>query len=52
MSQATIMSGRNEKGSTRPRRIRPLKRDFAADVSAGEGGVVLQIFPAIGDLAA
>lgn len=36
----------------RGRRIRSLKRDLAADVSAREGGVVLQIFPAIGDLAA
>jgi hypothetical protein len=29
-----------------------LKRALAADVSACEGGVVLQIFPAVGDLAA
>ena len=29
-----------------------LKRGLAADVSAREGGVVLQIFPAVGDLAA
>jgi hypothetical protein len=29
-----------------------LKRGVAADVSGREGGVVLQIFPVIGDLAA
>jgi hypothetical protein len=29
-----------------------LKREFASDVSAGEGGAVLQIFPVVGDLAA
>ena len=33
-------------------RIRTLKRDFTTDVSDGEGGVVLQIFPAVSDLAA
>jgi hypothetical protein len=32
--------------------IGPLKRGRAADVSAREGGVVLQIFPVVGDLAA
>jgi len=32
--------------------ISPLKRALAADVSVREGGVVLQISPAAGDLAA
>jgi len=32
--------------------IHALKRGVMADVSAREGGVVLQIFPAVGDLAA
>jgi hypothetical protein len=32
--------------------ICPLKRGRAADVSVREGGVVLQISPAVGDLAA
>ncbi len=34
------------------RAICALKRGLALDVSAREGGVVLQIFPAVGDLAA
>ena len=34
------------------RAICMLKRGVAADVSGREGGVVLQIFPVIGDLAA
>ena len=42
MSQAKVLSGRNEKGSMRPRRIWrgicPLKRGSAADVSVRKGG--------------
>src|SRR5204863_7913146 len=47
---------RGEKGSTRPRRIRrpicSLKRGFAGTYLLARGGLVLQIFPTIGDLAA
>jgi hypothetical protein len=56
MSQARFCLDGMKKVQRRSRRIRPaicpLKRGFAANVSAREGGVVLQIFPAVGDLAA
>jgi hypothetical protein len=51
-----VLSGGDEKGSTPAGTnlpgIRTLKRGLAAGVSAREGGVVLQISPVIGDLAA
>jgi len=55
MSQARFCLDGVKKVQRPPRRIWVfcmLKRGLAADVSAREGGVVLQIFPAVGDLAA
>jgi len=56
MSQARFCLGRMKKVQCRPRPIYRaicmLKRGLAADVSGREDGVVLQIFPVVGDLAA
>ena len=56
MSQARFCLGGMKKVQRGQRRICraicTLKRGLAADVSAREGGVVLQISPVIGDLAA
>jgi hypothetical protein len=56
MSQARFCLGGMKKVQRRPRPtcriICMLKRGLAEDVSGREGGVVLQIFPVIGDLAA
>ena len=54
MSQADIGLDGIQKGSTTPQISRPgaLKRDLGAGVSVREGGMVLQTFPVVGDLAA
>jgi len=52
MSQARFCLDGMKKVQRGLRRICPLKRGVAADVSAREGGVVLQISPVVGDLAA
>lgn len=52
MSQAPLGLGGNKKVQRREHEIRPLKRGIATDVSRLEGGAVLQIFPAVSDLAA
>jgi hypothetical protein len=52
MSQAKLSLDGKKKVQRPGRSICPLKREFATGVSDGEGGVVLQIFPAVSDLAA